>query len=222
MEEIALSAQYALSQATDEGICALGGQLAVLVEGDTVVNIAIGRAEGERDLVPDDLHNVYCLFKPMVYLLLGHALETNGCLPDEPLDGFVNMPPWAPQHLTYRQLAAHDAALGDPSAAAWKMTSPHLQEDLLKQSRNALGPAYSEISGGLIAEHILEQVTGTAPSKYCAQQLLEPLGLADQVIIDPELAISAHKRIRAPFTGCLLYTSPSPRDRTRSRMPSSA
>ena len=26
----------------------------------------------------------------------------------------------------------------------------------------------------------------------------------------------------ATFTGCLLYTSPSPRDRTRSRMPSSA
>ena len=25
-----------------------------------------------------------------------------------------------------------------------------------------------------------------------------------------------------PFYGCLLYTSPSPRDRTRSRMPSSA
>ena len=25
-----------------------------------------------------------------------------------------------------------------------------------------------------------------------------------------------------PFTACLLYTSPSPRDRTRSRMPSSA
>ena len=26
----------------------------------------------------------------------------------------------------------------------------------------------------------------------------------------------------APLIGCLLYTSPSPRDRTRSRMPSSA
>ena len=25
-----------------------------------------------------------------------------------------------------------------------------------------------------------------------------------------------------PYYGCLLYTSPSPRDRTRSRMPSSA
>ena len=29
-------------------------------------------------------------------------------------------------------------------------------------------------------------------------------------------------QIRSAATGCLLYTSPSPRDRTRSRMPSSA
>ena len=28
--------------------------------------------------------------------------------------------------------------------------------------------------------------------------------------------------VRGPYKGCLLYTSPSPRDRTRSRMPSSA
>ena len=28
--------------------------------------------------------------------------------------------------------------------------------------------------------------------------------------------------LATPLTGCLLYTSPSPRDRTRSRMPSSA
>ena len=30
------------------------------------------------------------------------------------------------------------------------------------------------------------------------------------------------KKISAEYNGCLLYTSPSPRDRTRSRMPSSA
>ena len=30
------------------------------------------------------------------------------------------------------------------------------------------------------------------------------------------------KEVRGPFGFCLLYTSPSPRDRTRSRMPSSA
>ena len=31
-----------------------------------------------------------------------------------------------------------------------------------------------------------------------------------------------HPRDRAKYLSCLLYTSPSPRDRTRSRMPSSA
>ena len=31
-----------------------------------------------------------------------------------------------------------------------------------------------------------------------------------------------HSALFAPYNACLLYTSPSPRDRTRSRMPSSA
>lgn len=155
-EEIYLSAQYALSQAVEEGICALGGQLSVLVQGDAVVDIALGQAEGGRHLAPDDLHNVYCLFKPIVYLLLGHVLETKGYLPDEPLDGVVEMPPWAPGQLTYRQLAAHEAPLAEPSAAAWKLASPGLQRELLNQLKKAHGPAYSEISGGLIAEHVIE------------------------------------------------------------------
>ena len=36
------------------------------------------------------------------------------------------------------------------------------------------------------------------------------------------LEVSSEPVFRANTMGCLLYTSPSPRDRTRSRMPSSA
>ena len=36
------------------------------------------------------------------------------------------------------------------------------------------------------------------------------------------LGVQKHKFKPQGFTACLLYTSPSPRDRTRSRMPSSA
>ena len=36
------------------------------------------------------------------------------------------------------------------------------------------------------------------------------------------LAYGVQKAMRYEANGCLLYTSPSPRDRTRSRMPSSA
>ena len=37
-----------------------------------------------------------------------------------------------------------------------------------------------------------------------------------------EAVMKAHNLDALLFPGCLLYTSPSPRDRTRSRMPSSA
>ena len=48
-------------------------------------------------------------------------------------------------------------------------------------------------------------------------------GGAAAIITEP-LAMTAHNRIpsRLRVWDCLLYTSPSPRDRTRSRMPSSA
>ena len=43
-----------------------------------------------------------------------------------------------------------------------------------------------------------------------------------QLIDHPEQAASMGQAGRAYVLACLLYTSPSPRDRTRSRMPSSA
>ena len=50
------------------------------------------------------------------------------------------------------------------------------------------------------------------------------LGLASVRSIGTELAeqIVEQRLTGGPFTGCLLYTSPSPRDATLSRMPSSA
>lgn len=201
IEEITFATRYALSRVTDEGIYALGGQLAIVVNGELIVDIGIGHTGDGRDLEPNNLHNVYCLFKPMVYLLLGHTLETSGYDPDVPLDEIVDMPTWSPEGLTYRKLAAHDTALGEPSAAAWKMADPDAQEDLLSLVNRSIGPAYSEISGGLLAELVIEQLTGQSPNHYCVRELLGPLGLLDQVIIEPARALAAHDRIRAPITG---------------------
>ena len=44
----------------------------------------------------------------------------------------------------------------------------------------------------------------------------------DQDIESADIKVSQDKYNRLVDQGCLLYTSPSPRDRTRSRMPSSA
>ena len=49
------------------------------------------------------------------------------------------------------------------------------------------------------------------------------LALLDRLVeIAPDWAEAWNKRATVRFMTCLLYTSPSPRDRTRSRMPSSA
>ena len=43
-----------------------------------------------------------------------------------------------------------------------------------------------------------------------------------QILLSPEDTETRRRHLNARATICLLYTSPSPRDRTRSRMPSSA
>ena len=56
--------------------------------------------------------------------------------------------------------------------------------------------------------------------------LLENPGLLEKVSINPEIfrgqSLDIFNELNRQYRTCLLYTSPSPRDRQRSRMPSSA
>ena len=60
-----------LGEMVGEGIFAVGGQICVIVNGDIAVDVAIGKAGGGGAMASGVLHNVYCLFKPLSYLLLG-------------------------------------------------------------------------------------------------------------------------------------------------------
>ena len=44
-------------------------------------------------------------------------------------------------------------------------------------------------------------MSGQPSSLYCNEELLEPLGLAGEILIDPELAMAARSRIRVPVIG---------------------
>ena len=50
---------------------------------------------------------------------------------------------------------------------------------------------------------------------------LQPDPISDKTKVELAL-IDLYNRLAMQIPACLLYTSPSPRDRTRSRMPSSA
>lgn len=190
-----------LSDLVDEGIFAKGGQLAVISNGILVVNAGVGHTGCGSAMAADALHNVYCIFKPLPYLLLGRVLENSGIGPDEPLSEVIELPAWVPNGLTYRILAAHDAGLADPSPFDWRTTPPDERRELLNRASSQLGPAYSEISGGLIVEDIIEELTGQPPSHYCTEELLRPLGLAGCVLVDAESAMAAHSRIQVPVIG---------------------
>ena len=58
------------------------------------------------------------------------------------------------------------------------------------------------------------------PSSFDEDELFKPAEDPNEKELAPEQRKLTYKERRAII--CLLYTSPSPRDRTRSRMPSSA
>ena len=99
----------------------------------------------------------------------------------------------------------------------------------------------SSAQGGQLAANLAQQFDLSETEIVAAIQALKPalaLGL-DRAAEDPQGAVKlvecvcaassccAHDHVEAAcaddaVSRCLLYTSPSPRDRTRSRMPSSA
>lgn len=198
----------ALSGVTEERIFAIGAQAAVIVDGKLMVDAATGSTGGGKPSEVDDLHNVYCLLKPLSYLLLAHVLESAGCGPDDLLDEVVELPKWCPDGLTLRRLASHEAGLADPRPMVWRGTPPERRAALLEESRNDRGPAYSELAGGLVAEHIIDMMTDLPADKYCVDMLLSPLGLCDDIIVDAEFARSASDRIQAPVLGLPVLALP--------------
>ena len=95
-------------------------------------------------------------------------------------------------------------------------------------------PTYSERDVAVTRETIFHfsaplDIAGVVPSTFTAQFAGQSLSYFLYVSADARTVtlfydqyLPANARITITIDGCLLYTSPSPRDRTRSRMPSSA
>ena len=80
-----------------------------------------------------------------------------------------------------------------------------------------------------VALRVAQEELAAAPSQEVVQQVAYLEGALQQAIGDYESVLAEIVRLRKEMqktdgevAACLLYTSPSPRDRTRSRMPSSA
>ena len=68
----------------------------------------------------------------------------------------------------------------------------------------------------LLSRHIVDKNSEETVKQYMSVHVWKSAGSATRLFYNRKPHASA------PYSNCLLYTSPSPRDRTRSRMPSSA
>ena len=94
--------------------------------------------------------------------------------------------------------------------------------DAIDRLDDALDDAWEALRGN----PVIDRIFYTASEAADFSVLWHTLGVAQAIAKnDPKIAIALSAALgveSALINGCLLYTSPSPRDRTRSRMPSSA
>ena len=70
--------------------------------------------------------------------------------------------------------------------------------------------------------HISPPSKAQSPMKHVAADFIDTAGEKWIVLVDRYSGYAWTDKLRDTSTACLLYTSPSPRDRQKSRMPSSA
>ena len=167
---------------TAQRIYALGGQVAVYIDGNPVVNVASGLTGSGMPMTSQHLHHIACLFKPFPILVLASVVEQAGHSADDPLEKIVELPDWCPSDITVRSLGSYEDGLNYPSGMQWIMAAPHERHEMLVKVRRGREPAYSEITGSLIASHAIKRLTGEEAVDYCVETLLHPLGLHNDVL----------------------------------------
>ena len=199
--------EKSLSVVTD-GIFATGTQAAVYVDGECLVNLALGVASDGYPMQPDHLYHVGCSFNLITYLVLGRVLEDAGFGPDDPFDAITSMPEWCPDGVTLRSLMDHSAGLGIPSAWRIATTDPSDVPALMSTIASDRDPAYSEITAPLISDHMISSLTGCDSDTFLLEQLIRPHGLADDVIVKKNAFMPGGARLRLPVVGLPYHPMP--------------
>ena len=97
------------------------------------------------------------------------------------------------------------------------MRNPHHQVEMLSNQTQALTRERQKLE----AEAAKGKSHQSTMSKAVKNLVRQARGVVEQ-IHEIEMGEPCAKNRESKLWACLLYTSPSPRDRTRSRMPSSA
>jgi len=147
---------------------------------------AVGVDSTGRALTPATLHPGYCTTKPVLPLAVGSLIVDGALRLDDDIgDGLVADGP-----VTVAEALAHARPeLASPNLTEWRMADRHQRAVLWAEGgaagRPRQGAAYSEVVGWTLLERAVERATGRPALDVVTERVLDPLGLDDEIVLDP-------------------------------------
>lgn len=180
-----------------------GLQLSVARYGTPVVDLAVGTTIGGEPMATTHLHSGFCITKPLLGLAAALLIERGLVEADTVVSDIIGARSWIPAGVTVAEVLRHDAGLLRPFAFEWRLCPPAQRDEFLTTITNEAGPAYSELAAGLVVEALIALSTRQHPAEFIENELLRPLGVLEDVIVDPSLATSGavRARVRTPIGG---------------------
>jgi CubicO group peptidase (beta-lactamase class C family) len=145
------------------------------------------------------LHPGYCSTKPLLGLAFGLLVDRFGIA----LDTRVPVPSADGDGVPVPALLNHSAGLAAPRAIDWRVRRADERATLRSRISSGPRPEYSEMAAGLLLEELIERVAGRPAAAFIEEQILSPLGVADDLVIDPERAVqpAVRRRLSVPIAG---------------------
>ena len=131
---------------------------------------------------------------------------------------------WYDGTLFHRVIPGFMAQGGDPNSVG-AAVDQHLGADRCPKLDNEISSNRFHKKGALAAARLSDSINPTKQSSGCQFFIVQGYRHSAQQLTSMETEQFKFMDVARAYyqvKGCLLYTSPSPRDRTRSRMPSSA
>ena len=174
-----------LEAEVDEGLFTRGAQIAVVRDGELVLDAAFGDDGTGRPMAPDTVLRVYCSIKPVTAMAIGHLLDDGTLELDQPLVELLPGPKaLADGRVTLRHVLNHTAGLHRPMAIEIEIVAPPKRI----AHADAIGlpaawpvgrqAAYSEYYGWSVLGRLIEATTGDDLRAHLRERVLDPLGLS--------------------------------------------
>jgi CubicO group peptidase (beta-lactamase class C family) len=175
-----------LEREIDEGLFSRGAQVHIAVDGEPVLDVALGSAGLGQDVSAETIFKVYCSIKPVTTLAVAHLVDAGRVDLDEPLQAVLpGFKVLARGDVTLRHVLTHTAGLQYPSAVSMELLPPHERRPFLERYPGEPGwrvgtdAAYSEYFAWQLLGWLIETVTGEPLREHLRGAVLDPLGLDD-------------------------------------------